>query len=64
MYTYIILGQIPGTNVHISFQVWVILTIMAIVFGPSIYRYFTEDLSTDKNDQDAMHASRLHLRAK
>lgn len=64
MYTYIILGQIPGTNIHISFQVWVILTIMAIVFGPSIYRYFTEDLKSDQSEQDAMHASRLHLRAK
>lgn len=64
MYTYIILGQIPGTNIHISFQVWVILTIMAIVFGPSIYRYFTEDIKSDQSEQDAMHASRLHLRAK
>lgn len=64
MYTYIILGQIPGTNIHISFQVWVILTIMTIVFAPSIYRYFTEDLNSEQSEQDAMHASRLHLRAK
>ena len=64
MYTYIILGQIPGTNIHISFQVWVIITIMALVFGPSIYRYFTEDLKPSTNEDDQMHANRLHLRAK
>jgi hypothetical protein len=63
MYTYLVLGQIPGTNIQISFQVWIIITIMAVVFGPSIYRYFTEDLRK-KTNQDNLHANRLHTRAK
>ncbi|MEI6755590.1 MAG: hypothetical protein WCK80_01050 [bacterium] len=64
MYTYLVLGQIPGTNIQLSFQAWAIITIMAIVFAPSVYRYFTEDLKQDSADRDPMHASRLHLRAK
>jgi hypothetical protein len=64
MYTYLVLGQIPGTNIQLSFQAWAIITIMAIVFAPSVYRYFTEDLKQDALDRDPMHASRLHLRAK
>jgi len=63
MYTYLVLGQIPGTNIQISFQAWVIITIMAVVFGPSIYRYFTEDLNKNKPSEE-QHATRLHTRAK
>lgn len=63
MYTYLVLGQIPGTNIQISFQAWVIITIMAIVFGPTIYRYFTADLNKNQAEEK-LHATHLHTRAK
>jgi hypothetical protein len=64
MYSLLVLGIIPGTNIQISFQVWLqfasVLTgvVMATVF----LRVHRASLSRMLHTRTPLHASQLHSR--
>jgi hypothetical protein len=69
MYTFLVLGLIPGTNIQIGFWTWIILMVglsiiayrlkpRIILYVGSWWRQFDEDSVTRK----PLHANRLHLR--
>lgn len=66
MYSFFILGQIPGTSISISFEGWII--IMAI-FSYIAYRYWSHirfilnKLDSYAYGRKTLHASQLHRRA-
>jgi hypothetical protein len=70
MYSFIVLGQIPGTNLHLSFEAWLLLMTAAVY---AVYRYwpnikkFSEDffreLENPIKPRQGLHASQLHQRA-
>jgi hypothetical protein len=71
MYTFLVLGLIPGTNIQIGFWGWAIIMIaLAIVFRiyksrltryvKSWWHQFDDEL--DELPRKPLHASRLHLR--
>ncbi len=66
MYSFFILGQIPGTSITISFQAWLIITAVAIgVFiklRPKIQMFFLQ-IEKVVYRRRPLHASRLHQRA-
>ncbi len=65
MYSFFILGRIPGTNISISFEAWLI--IMAVV-GFAAYRYwprinkFVRDTEQRLLARKPLHANQLHRR--
>ena len=65
MYSFFILGQIPGTSISISFEAWLI--IMAAI-GYAVYRYWpiiTKAINdTEKRllARKPLHANQLHRR--
>lgn len=65
MYSFVVLGIIPGTDIQISFQAWLAVTVMSFCFGPIIWREFKlhHALSMTSRRQ-AMHANQLHLRVR
>lgn len=66
MYSFIVLGQIPGTNLSISFEAWILITILAAYFvfrkRKKISRFFDE-LENPHKYRKPLHANRLHQRA-
>ncbi|MEO7364649.1 MAG: hypothetical protein ABIV43_04070 [Candidatus Saccharimonadales bacterium] len=70
MYTFIVLGLIPGTNVQITFDIWLqFVTLLAVyvalsVFSMRIYRFvkLTNQLLTAPARRQ-LHATQLHQRA-
>jgi len=66
MYSFIVLGHIPGTNLNISFEVWIIITIAAFLVlyrtWPRIQTFFDE-LEHPKIVRQPLHANQLHQRA-
>ena len=66
MYSFFILGQIPGTSIQISFQVWLFLCAVALVvyikLRPRIKLFFLE-VEKIVYRRRPLHASRLHQRA-
>ncbi len=66
MYSLIVLGQIPGTNISLSFEAWIILTILTAIVGyrmrKTIGQIFRE-LEKPSQTNQGLHASQLHQRA-
>ena len=71
MYTFLVLGLIPGTNIQIGFWSWIIIVAaLAVAFKLSNkyiikhvgawWHQFDEDL--EDLPREPLHASRLHLR--
>lgn len=64
MYSFFVLGIIPGTNIAISFQVWlalmVLLAVGVVVLKPRVARYIRENYIDFR--REPIHASELHLR--
>lgn len=64
MYSFVVLGIIPGTNIQISFQAWLAVTIMSLCFGPIIWREFKLHYASPPTlHRRTLHANQLHLRA-
>lgn len=64
MYSFMVLGIIPGTDIQISFQAWLAVTIMSLGFGPIIWRGARQHyLSPSATHHPILHASLLHIRA-
>ncbi len=65
MYSFFVLGLIPGTNISISFQVWLMLMaallVGAIIAKPYLARYIRDNFVNPR--PAPLHASQLHLRA-
>lgn len=65
MYSFLILGKIPGTNISISFEVWLI---MMVGICYATYRHwprikqFVDDLEKRLLARKPLHASELHRR--
>lgn len=66
MYSLIVLGQIPGTNISLSFEAWIILMALMAVVGfrlrPKIKQIF-EEFKGATTPKHGIHASQLHQRA-
>lgn len=71
MYSFLVLGLIPGTNIQIGFWSWIIITlVVAVIFyrySKNIARYmnswwhqFDDDL--EELPREPLHANHLHLR--
>jgi hypothetical protein len=67
MYAFLVLGLIPGTNIQISFQAWLViaplLLVAAIVLSPRVLKWWRK-FNEDQASRRPLHASRLHLRAR
>lgn len=68
MYSFLVLGLIPGTNIEISFWAWLVL-MAGLLIAFKLYRKRVMKLiadwwrSLDEIDElDPMHASRFHRR--
>lgn len=57
MYSIVVLGLVPGTNIQISFQAWLVMT--AIIVGALIYKLEHYNPSALRLP---LPASRLHQR--
>lgn len=71
MYTFLVLGLIPGTDIQISFWAWIIIMIAVIAVGFRFKSYAVRHIAAwwHQFDDEAavqgrrpLHASRLHLR--
>jgi hypothetical protein len=66
MYAFLVLGLIPGTNIQISFQAWLViapvLLVAAIILRPLVLRWWHK-FNEDQVSRRPLHASQLHLRA-
>jgi hypothetical protein len=69
MYTFLVLGLIPGTNIEISFWAWIIIMAFVAIAGyrlrSRVVRYVTtwwQQLDEDEFARQPLHANQLHLR--
>lgn len=64
MYSLLVLGIIPGTNIQISFQVWLqFASILAgVVMATVLLRVHRASLSQMLKTRTTLHASQLHSR--
>ena len=71
MYSILVLGLVPGTNIQINFWVWVILMIGLVLafrkYREQIYARIEEwwhqfDDEVENLPRKPLHAKRLHLR--
>jgi len=64
MYSILVLGQIPGTGIQISFQAWLVMAaLLAVTIAcwrafPGVRRFFVR-----QGRRMGVEASQLHLRA-
>ena len=66
MYTFFVLGIIPGTTIQITFQLW--LDVVAglsiiILLARLLYVHRSESVVTAASIRLPLHARQLHLRA-
>lgn len=69
MYSFLVLGLIPGTDIQINFWVWIILMI-GLVFAahrlkPRVINYVVNwwhQFDDETTDRQPLHANQLHLR--
>ncbi len=63
MYNLIVLGQVPGTNMRISFQAW-LAVFVGLVLGVVWLRTYIKRLTlvAEKMPRRPVHASQLHRR--
>lgn len=69
MYTFLVLGLIPGTNIQINFYAWIIIMVGAAIIihrqRPRIVRYASNwwhQFDEDELARQPLHANQLHLR--
>ncbi len=68
MYSFLVLGLIPGTNIQINFWAWIIimvgLTIAAYRLRPRVVRLISNwwHQFDDESTRQPLHANQLHLR--
>lgn len=64
MYTFIVLGYVPGTNLQITFRTWIVLSGLAgIAYSLHKMAVLHRHLMADGMQlRLPLHASRLHLR--
>ena len=69
MYTFLVLGLIPGTNIQINFWAWMVIMTGLIIIGWRAKRYVVRYIAAwwHQFDEDAgirkpLHANQLHLR--
>ena len=66
MYSFFVLGMIPGTNIQITFTTWtdVALFFLAVYLVARLYRLFTEQRGVFvSNEHHApLYANQLHVR--
>lgn len=69
MYSFIVLGLIPGTNIQINFWAWIIimigLTVTAYKLRFRVVRLVSNwwgQLDNEAETRQPLHASQLHLR--
>ena len=63
MYSFIVLGIVPGTNIQISFLAWVVATMLAIVALSGVWLGLKRrPLDIKISSHLPLHASQLHLR--
>ena len=70
MYSFIVLGLIPGTNIQISFELWLQIVaglttyILLSIFAVWTYRFFrlTNQLLAPAKTRLPLYASQLHQR--
>ncbi|HVV26311.1 MAG TPA: hypothetical protein VHC21_04790 [Candidatus Saccharimonadales bacterium] len=68
MYTFLVLGLIPGTNIQINFYAWIIimigLGISAYRLRPRVVRYLSNwwHQFDEAEPRQPLHANQLHLR--
>jgi hypothetical protein len=65
MYSILVLGLIPGTNIQISFQAWLAILAVLTLLAPFLKRYVSRLVKFGKEtaaSYEAPHASLLHHR--
>ncbi|HVV67052.1 MAG TPA: hypothetical protein VHB72_03205 [Candidatus Saccharimonadales bacterium] len=71
MYTFLVLGLIPGTNIQIGFWAWLIIMIAFLLTFRKTKPYVTQHIGNwwhqfddieEPGQRKPLHASRLHLR--
>lgn len=62
MYSLLVLGLIPGTNISISFQVWIILGFLLLLIRPLLRLYRHYQLDWTSAVRRPLPASQLHSR--
>lgn len=64
MYSFFVLGLIPGTNIQITFQMWLLITAaIAAVYAYWHYLPHPTLRIEIRSPRRPLHASQLHLRA-
>jgi hypothetical protein len=63
MYSFLVLGQIPGTNIQISFEIW-LLSLGLLLLGSLAYRRLHQPANelSETITHNRIHASQLHFR--
>ncbi len=65
MYSFLVLGRVPGTNLQISFQNWLVLAAV-LAFAAIVIKLqitFRSEAYATATSRVPLHASRLHQRA-
>ena len=63
MYSFLVLGLIPGTNLQINFQGWLNLLGLSLVAGTLLHVRMRRSLAAELiNVRTPLHASQLHQR--
>ena len=62
MYSFLVLGLIPGTNIAISFQAWIALGVMLALALPGHRLYVRYHQLVSTAARRPLHASQLHRR--
>ncbi len=64
MYNFIVLGQVPGTNVQISFQAWLVLMALLAIMTPVVWAQLKRRWQELEAviERQPLHASQLHQR--
>ena len=69
MYTFLVLGLIPGTNIQISFWAWIIIMVLVTLGAYRLRHRVTayaskwwHQFDTSDITRQPLHASQLHLR--
>ncbi len=72
MYEFIVLGMVPGTNIQISFELWLQIVagllayLLLCIFAIWTYRFFrfTNQLLSIPADRTPLYATQLHQRVR
>ena len=63
MYNFIVLGYVPGTNLQLTFQAWLIIYgLAAVAFALYKLSQLHRELSLNVFTRQPLHATQLHRR--